>query len=275
VHTPLVDVPASARFVMPRHVALLALERRYFSDARLRAVLATSSTTAEELTRIYGVAPGLVAVMPNGFDGDEFDLEVRSTQRAEQRRRLGVEDDVMLLFVANELHRKGFDTLVDAVARVGDRRVRVDLVGRADPRAYRDRIAALGLTDRVVWHGPQRDMAPWYAAADLLVLPTRYEPFGNVVVEALACGLPVITTAVAGASVAVQPGVNGLLHERPDDAGELAGLLRTALVTGQLDQWAGGTSGIARFEWSVVTQQLVDVVIGLAAETATPTGPAR
>ena len=69
--------------------------------------------------------------------------------------------------------------------------------------------------DRVRWNGPQPDIAPWYAAADLLVLPTRYEPFGNVIVEALACGLPVITTALAGASSAVVPGVNGLLQQDP------------------------------------------------------------
>ena len=176
---------------MPRHLALLALERRYFDPTRTRAVLATSTATAAEITRIYGVPSRQIEIMPNGYDPDEFN---RGGSGRSPRRRSApdsaLSDQVVLLFVANELHRKGFATLLEAVASVGDPRMRIEVVGRADPATYRDRIAELGLAGRVRWNGPQSDIAPWYAAADLLVLPTRYEPFGNVIVEALACGLP-------------------------------------------------------------------------------------
>ena len=194
---------------MPRHLALLALERSYFSSPRLAAVLATSAGTAEEVVTGYGVAPDRVAVMPNGFDHDEFNLAVRADQRADQRARMGADGQIVILFVANELHRKGFATLIEAVARVGDPRLRVDVVGRAPTDGYAAHIHGLGLDDRVRWHGPQRDVAPWYAAADLCVLPTQYEPFGNVIVESLATGTPVITTEVAGASSAVRPTSTG------------------------------------------------------------------
>ncbi len=169
-----------------------------------------------------------------------------------------------LLFVANELHRKGFGTLLEAVALVGDRRLRVEMVGRASPAAYRRRIAELGLRERVRWNGPQPDVARWYAMGDLLVLPTRYEPFGNVIVESLACGLPVITTSVAGAAAAVVPGVSGLVQVDPTDATELADLLRAALQGDHLTRWSRDSrAGLAPFEWSIVADQLrhaVDVV---------------
>ncbi|HVN51711.1 MAG TPA: glycosyltransferase family 4 protein, partial [Acidimicrobiales bacterium] len=269
VHTPFGDVPAGLRLAMPRHRALLWLERRYFRDPRLRSVLAASVATADEVVDVYGLRRDLVQVMPNGFDPDEFGPGARTTSRVEQRRRMGVDDDVVVLFVANELHRKGFDTLLDAAARVGDPRVRIELVGRADPSAYRDRIAQLHLTDRVHWNGPQLEVAPWYAGADLLVLPTRYEPFGNVVVEALACGLPVITSTAAGAAVAVQPEVNGLLQQHPEDAAELATLLATALEPGRLAGWSrAAPATVARFEWHVVARQLLATIERVAAERA-------
>ena len=257
VHTALGDVSPAVRRLMPRHLALLALERSYFSSTRARAVLAASRRTADEVVAVYGVDERLVCVSPNGYDTHEFNHAVRVASREPQRRRLGWNDSIVVLFVANELHRKGFATLLDAVARVGDPRVRIDLVGRASPASYRRRIRQAGLGDRVHWHGPQPDVAEWYAGADLLVLPTRYEPFGNVIVEALATGLPVITTSEAGAAAAIVPGVNGLVQQDPTDAEELAGLLRAALDPGKLEQWSlrAGT-GLEPFEWTQVVARV-------------------
>ena len=261
VHTPFGDVPAGLRYAMPRHLALLALEHRYFTSERLRTVLAASPGTAIEVTDTYGLGSVRVEVMPNGFDPAEFDVGARDRNRRDLRRRLGLTDEVVLLFVANELHRKGFSTLLDAVARLDDPRVRVEMVGRADPSAYHARILELGLAGRVRWNGPRADVAPWYAAADLLVLPTRYEPFGNVIVEALACGLPVVTTAIAGASSAVVPDVNGALQQDPEDADELARILEWALDGDRLECWTRGAStGVERFEWGEVAGVLASAI---------------
>lgn len=82
-----------------------------------------------------------------------------------------------------------------------------------------------------------------YAGADILVLPTQYEPFGLVIVEALATGLPVITTELAGAAVAVEPGANGLLQSDPYNADKLAGLVRQALNTDTRARLAAAAPG--------------------------------
>ena len=86
---------------------------------------------------------------------------------------------------------------------VSDRASRLLVVGKGDTRPYRRLAERLGLGERVRWLGPRPDVERWYAAADVLVLPTRYEPFGNVHLEALASGLPVVTTTAAGGAEAV------------------------------------------------------------------------
>ena len=252
------DVPAAVRYVMPRHQLLLALERSYFRSPRPRAILCCSQREADDLACLYGTDRSLLHVVPNGFDPEVFHPQPTSV-RAATRAAMGAADsDVVLLLMANELHRKGFGPLINAVAKVGDARLRVCVVGRADIGAYRGELARLGLTDRVTWHGPTSDATGWYAGADALVLPTQYEPFGLVIVEALATGLPVITTRLAGAAAAVQPGINGLLQTDPYDADELAGLLRELLDAESRARWAAAAPGsVDAFQQSSVFGQVL------------------
>lgn len=250
------DVPAGVRYLMPRHQVLLGLERSYFRSPRPRAILCCSQREADDVAEFYGVDPALLHVVPNGFDPHVFHPQPASA-RAATRVTMGAADqDVVLLLMANELHRKGFGPLIEAVARVDDPRLRVSVVGRADLGPYSGELARLGLSERVKWHGPTADAAAWYAGADVLVLPTQYEPFGLVIVEALATGLPVITTELAGAAVAVAPGANGLLQSDPYNADELAGLIRQALDTNTRTRWASAAPGsVDRFRQDVVFRQ--------------------
>lgn len=251
------DVPAGVRYLMPRHQVLLALESSYFRSRRPRAVLCCSQREANDVATLYGTAPSLLHVVPNGFDPAVFRPQPAEVRTATRAAMGAAPDDVVLLLMANELHRKGFGPLVQAVAQLGDPRLRVAVVGRADLGPYAGELARLGLTDRVAWHGPTSDAAAWYAGADALVLPTQYEPFGLVIVEALATGLPVLTTRLAGGSVAVQPGVNGLLQIDPYDVAELAGLLCQALNGGTRARWAAAAPGsVDHFRQSVVFGQV-------------------
>lgn len=259
-------VPGAARRLLLRHQVLLRMEREYFTQHRPRAVLCTSPREVEDLRRLYGVPADVLHVVPNGYDGERFTPRVREQHRQAVRDALGMQpDDVSLLLVANELHRKGFGVLLDAVARAADPRLRVDLVGSADPADYRSQVERLGLQERVHWHGPTSTVERTMAGGDLLVLPTQYEPFGLVVVEALACGLPVITTRLAGASPAVVPGT-GLLQEDPLDADELAGLLIEALRPGRLEAWSSAAPEAARpYEWESVLERAEALLLGTAS----------
>ena len=258
-----VAIPAFVRRLLPRHRVLLRLEKDYFCRHRPRAILCTSQREVDDLATLYAVSRDVMHVVPNGFDASRFNPADRSCLRSAVRAELGVADsDISILFIVNELHRKGFTVLLEALALVADRRLRVDLVGRADPAPFAGMIDRLGLTGRVFWHGSTDTVERFHAAGDLLVLPTQYEPFGLVIIEALASGLPVITTALAGAAAAVSPDV-GLLQQDPHDAQELADLLRQALQPGALERWgAAAPAAAAPYEWDAVLRGAEPLIFG-------------
>jgi UDP-glucose:(heptosyl)LPS alpha-1,3-glucosyltransferase len=227
---------------MPRHLALLTTERAYFRHPP-RTIICTSLREVADLADLYGVDPATATVIPNPYDPQLFNIGRRTTDRAAARRRMGVSaGEIALLFVANELHRKGFAQLLSALAIAADERLTVHVIGRTAPTGYRGTIRRLGLEERIRYHGPSNDVGWWLAGADLLVLPTQYEPFGLVIVEALASGVPVITTRLAGAAEAVQDGVTGLLQDDPGDPSELADLIVRATAA-DLEGWGRVAAG--------------------------------
>jgi UDP-glucose:(heptosyl)LPS alpha-1,3-glucosyltransferase len=126
-----------------------------------------------------------------------------------------------LLFVGSGFERKGLDTVIDALAISADRSSRLIVIGRGATQAFRERAARLAVDTRIAWLGPRHDVERWYAAADVVVLPSRYEPFGNVHLEALASGVPVVASAAAGGAEAIVDGQSGAVVD-PRDARAVA-----------------------------------------------------
>jgi UDP-glucose:(heptosyl)LPS alpha-1,3-glucosyltransferase len=227
------------RRYLPRHRVLLAMERRYFTRPRDSLAIVVADRVAADLERLYGFPCERTVTVHNGFDPDEFNPALPSAHRSDVRAELGIPTDaIVLLLAANELARKGLPVLLEAVAMVDDSRLHVLLVGRTRPTAYMRRVGDLGISERFHYGGSRSDMGAIYAASDMLVLPTRYEAFCIAVVEALASGLPVITTDVPGAGDLVVDDVNGRLQRDPADAGELARLLKTATHDRRYCVWA-------------------------------------
>jgi UDP-glucose:(heptosyl)LPS alpha-1,3-glucosyltransferase len=258
-------VPSAARFALPHHRVLLALERDYFRRHRPRLVLATSPREVDDLHRWYGVPPDAVRVVPNGVDTDQYSPSRREHQRAQARQAAGMAgDELSLLFPANELHRKGFPLLVDAVAALRPTSLRIDVIGSVDEGEARAVARRAGVAAQLHLHGRVRDPSPWYAAADALVLPTWYEPFGIVLVEGLACGLPVVTTARAGAAPVVAS-AGGVVLDRPDDLSSLVDALRSLLDAQQRQQLAaGGPAAAAEISWPRVLRRVDELLESVA-----------
>jgi UDP-glucose:(heptosyl)LPS alpha-1,3-glucosyltransferase len=184
------------------HRVLLALERRVF--AATPEIVAISRLGAGEIARLYGVAGSRLTVVYNGVDLTRFHPDNRDRYRAEARAEIGVPDDAWVAsFTGSGFERKGLATALEALAALDDRTSRLIVIGKGDVRPYRQLAERLQIAPRIAWLGARPDVERWYAAADALVLPTRYEPFGNVHLEALASGLPVVTTTAAGGAEVV------------------------------------------------------------------------
>lgn len=241
---------SSLRRWLPHHRMLLAMERDYFRAPSVQHVVTVSDIVANDINRLYGVPRSLTTTIHNGFDPAEF-APLEEGDRRQVRAELGLaDDDIALVITANELHRKGLATLLEAVAMVGDRRLRVVLAGRTPPTAYARQIERLGLTDQFRYLGTRTDMGQILGASDLFVLPTQYEAFCLAIVEALASGLPVVTTTVPGAADLIADGSNGRLLTDPRDAAGLAEILREAADGEQRAKWASAAApSVADHTW--------------------------
>lgn len=190
------------------HRLVLALERRLF--ATTPAVVAIAHRGYREIRELYRVDPGRLAVIYNGVDLDRFHPRLRERERGRARAEAGIPGEAWtLLFVGSGFERKGLGTAIEALALSEDRRAVLVVIGRGHAAPYQALARRLGVADRIVWLGVRSDVERWYAAADVCVLPSRYEPFGNVHLEALASGVPVVASTEAGGSELIRPGVNG------------------------------------------------------------------
>lgn len=208
------------------HRYVLDAERAMFAHPALKAVICNSRMVADEIGRFYGVDRDRLEVIYNGVDTAAFHPGLADEFRAATRSAAGIPADVpLLLFVGSGFARKGVPQLLQAAARMHRRDARIVIVG-ADRQlaAMRRRAARLGLGERVHFTGPLKDVRPWYGAADGFVLPTLYDPCPNAALEALACGLPVLTTTGCGAQEWICPGENGWVVDALD-VGSLAARL--------------------------------------------------
>ena len=245
----------------PYHRIRLRLERTMFSPGGCALALAQTDAVRSDVLRTYPRA-GDVGVLPLGYDDHSF-APADDARRAAARQRYGLDhDDQVLLFVGNELERKGFETVLAAMH--GLPAVRLLGAGRVTPDERV--IARSGVGDRVRWLGHVADMASLHAAADAFVLPTRYEPWGLVLVEALGSGRPVITTALAGAAVAVRDGETGLLLEDPDDVPSLTEAIRRAL-SGELSAPAEIAASVAPYTWERVVGRYESILADVAGRS--------
>ena len=202
--------------VNPHHRLVCALERRIFQLESARHIVAISAQGKEEIQRLYGTPPERVTVVYNGVDLARFHPDNRARLGPEARKALGLApEDWVVVFVGSGFERKGLGPLLEAMARLGDRGSRLVVAGKGRAEPYRAVASRLALGTRVVWAGPRQDVEHLYAAADVVALPARYEPFGNVHLEALASGVPVLTSARAGGSEVVTSGVNGWVVSEP------------------------------------------------------------
>ncbi len=200
-----------------------------FTLTRANRVIAVSEALKAAMVRL-GISEEHVTVIPNGVDAQKFS----PMPRQEARTRLGLDDGTYLLSVGNLTDNKGFHLLIQALQLLRARHhltgLSLLIVGDGPLRQELERLAAsLGVTDRVRFAGrvPHEQLHTWYSAADLFCLASAREGWPNVLMEATACGLPIVATRVGGIPEFVSSEAIGLLARR--DYKDLAQTILSAL----------------------------------------------
>jgi UDP-glucose:(heptosyl)LPS alpha-1,3-glucosyltransferase len=190
--------------------------------------------TAVDLKRHYGINRPLPVVYI-GLDPGIFNTGLRLRNRADSRKQLGVDEEVfVLLLVGNDWKKKGLVTLIEAFALLRELPLVLVVAGRDDAAPYKDRINELGVERRVIFCPSRPDVQWYYAAADAYVGPSLEDTFAQPPAEAMACGLPVITTATNGTAEIMTDGVDGFILENPHDPVGLAARIRTLYENSEL-----------------------------------------
>ena len=195
----------------PYHRYVLAAEQRLFASPRLRAVICNSRMVRDEIRAHFGTPEAKLHVIYNGIDLEAFHPRLREVHRSTMRQKLGIPQHVPVhLHVGAGFERKGVFRLIEAFARSGQHDAHLVIVGRDKAQARAERLASShGIASRVHFAGAQENVGPWYGAADAFALASLYDPFPNAALEAMACGLPVITTPQCGTAELIDEGVNG------------------------------------------------------------------
>jgi UDP-glucose:(heptosyl)LPS alpha-1,3-glucosyltransferase len=199
------------RFLNLKHVALLALEREVFKTAK--AAIANSRMVAEEIVHWHDFPKEKIHVVPNGIGPC-----IPRVSRQEARKRLQIpEGSFCILFVGTGWERKGLRFAIEAAESLGGETLLL-VAGRGNANRYRSPCAR--------FLGAIEELPSLFSAADVFTLPTIYDPFSNACLEAVAAGLPVVTTTANGFSEILTPGIHGDIVE-PGDVSALARALGT------------------------------------------------
>ncbi len=243
-------------------------------------IVANTAAEARELIRLYDADPRRVAAVPPGVDLTTF----RPGSQWQARWRLGLpQQSIVLMFAGRVQPLKAPDVLLRAAAQlVRDHpwlaeKLVVAFVGgpsgtgRNDPDSLTELAAALGISANVRLEPPcpQRDLAEWYRAATLVVVPSHSESFGLVAVEAQACGTPVVAAAAGGLRTAVRDGASGVLVNGHDPADYAAAIWQLVTDGGERARLARGARQHASgFGWSVTVDRLLGVYGAAMSEVA-------
>jgi len=184
----------------PWHWYLLSTERKLFASPLLQAVICNSAMVRDEIRQAFRVPEEKLRLIHNAVDSSAFSPALREHRKTTRAKYRIPDDAIVYLFVGSGFERKGVATAIRALAKQPPA-AHLVIVGR-DKHLQRYAALAdrLGLKRRVTLTGPLTDVKPWYGAADVFVLPTIYDPLPNAALEAMACGLPLITTTKSGAA---------------------------------------------------------------------------
>jgi UDP-glucose:(heptosyl)LPS alpha-1,3-glucosyltransferase len=248
-----------ARNFNRKHRDILRLEQSLFGERCAERVIANSKMIKDEIFDFYSYRPDMIEIVRNGIPINDFQFSTEVRRKSRLKLDLDA-DNVAALFVGTGWERKGLRYAIEAVESC-PKTLRLLVAGRGETHRYR--------SDRVQFLGEVVDLVPIYAAADIFILPTIYDPFSNACLEAMACGLPVITTRANGFHEVMEDRIHGSIADSADDVADLVNAL---------EDWSDPTrrtaarpsilKHAARFDISRSVNQTVRILAEMAKKTS-------
>lgn len=218
--------------VNPLHRMILSLEKKGFENPGLKLLFTNSQMVKQEILQLYQTDPGKIIAIHNGVEWqamqesfDRWEIEKEKTLKKLQLDPTAFQ----FLFAGHNFFRKGLDKLLYALSRIKDEHFQLSVVGNERNSDFFKSLAQkLNLSQKVFFFGPQKKMASFYSMADCLTIPSLYDPFANVTVEALAMGLFVVSSKTNGGHEVLTL-QNGVVIESLEDAGAFSQVLKKTL----------------------------------------------
>ena len=253
-------------FLNPLHRFQLKLEKQTFESSKTQVIIVNSDMVRQQILKYYKTDPSKIHVVHNGVEWKEFEADFNDSiaNRKKYAIDLGLDPSVFqFLFVGHNFKRKGLDILLEALSLLRSKNFHLSIVGHDKHiNSYKLLARRLGLESRVTFFGSEPSSRPYYLAADSLVIPSMYDPFANVTIEALALGLFVVSSKMNGGHEVLEP-CSGAIIQNSHNAEELAAGLEIALDNPKEPLRAARIrSTVSHLDYSLQLEKICDLCLG-------------
>jgi len=245
----------------PMHRKILELEKTAFEHPELRKIFTNSHMVKEEILQYYEINPKKIEVIHNGVEWEEmapqFAMQAEGKKEAIAKWNLP-EDCFHFLFIGNGYFRKGLHILLKALSQIKHEDFHLSVIGKDNKiEMFQAQAVQLGLGRKIRFFGPQEEITPFYQLADALVIPSFYDPFANVTIEALAMGLFIVSSKKNGGHEIINS-ENGIVIEDLLQIDAISSALLTCLKSRKtLEKAQKIRDGVAHLDFSKQLNQLI------------------
>lgn len=246
----------------PRHRGILSLERKSLTAKQTKMIVANSNLIKKQLIEEFAYPADKIRVIYNGMNHDMF-FPASAAEKAEVRKKMKLDSKHNIcLFCASNFKIKGLPEAIEVIASLTEKQRNNTLllvVGGDKTTPYIKLAAEYGIAKNIVFTGAQKNMRDYYIASDILLYPSSYETFSNVCLEAMGCGLPVITTRQIGAYELIREAVNGFSVNTNANIDEMAVFLGAFIELPEAERQKfslAAASSVKDFTWDRHIQQL-------------------
>jgi UDP-glucose:(heptosyl)LPS alpha-1,3-glucosyltransferase len=242
------------------------VEKKGFCNNRLKMVMPVSSLVQEELLKKYDFLENKILINPPGVSLERFSVLDPKKCRQEILLRYGwTQKNIVILFVSMNFELKRLDLLLKGMAVAADRKkknsnLKLLVVGKGDEKRFKRLARDIGISNQVKFVGVTREVEKYYMAADIFAMPSRFDTFGLVVLEAMAAGLPVIISKSVGARDLVKQDHNGFILSEEPSISEIATSLTSLLELDKRKLLGENGRRVARLHsWDKTADRVADL----------------